>query len=521
MKSSTARKIYIILCIFLTCLASFLLLLFKSDIFFVHKKLISANDGQIADSLDGGVPPLVREIEKVITDGMTRGKIPGLSVVAVSGGETLFKAGYGYADIGIGSPATSGTLFQLGSDSKAFTALGVLKLQKDGVIDLGDSIASYIPWLKFYDGGKEADVTVGELLHHTSGIPARTIARIPESDDESGGAIESTVKTFSGSELDSPPGEKYEYATINYDILGLLIEYASGMRYEDYIQKYVLEPAGLHHTYLYQSQLKPEETAAGYKIGFFSPLYDKAPAYEGNKPAGYIVSSADDMALWLKLQLGTLPAAALSPDLINASHTPDLSVPPFGENMSYAAGWIVCDRDGTEILHSGSNPNFSSFIDFRPSEKLGVAVLCNMNSAYTADIAQSVMALLAHRAAPAGVGDFYGMVDTICVFVLFAAVCADLISFERLIRRLRSFRGDIAAKQPGERHTAKIIFFTALFLAIGAALYELPSLAFGGVTWRYLFVWYPVSGRYALISLCVLVGLTYLNVLLRPLRHRS
>ncbi|MBP2022486.1 CubicO group peptidase (beta-lactamase class C family) [Clostridium punense] len=173
------------------------------------------------------------KIEKFIEENMSGGSIPGLSVNIVKGDKTVYQKGFGYSDIDKKKPVTSQSLFEIGSNSKAFTGLGILSLEKSGQINLEDEVVKYIPWLKVKYKDKEVSITVEQLLYHTSGIPFKTIDKIPVSNEDN--ALEETVKTLVGIELDSEPGEKFQYATINYDVLGLIIEKVTGKTYENYI----------------------------------------------------------------------------------------------------------------------------------------------------------------------------------------------------------------------------------------------------------------------------------------------
>lgn len=145
------------------------------------------------------------EVEEFIMEQMDKGDIPGLSVTVVKDDKTIYEKGFGYADIESKIPVTPETLFELWSTSKAFTFLGVLNLEKNGVINLNDPITKYIPWLKLNYKGQEATISIQDILYHTSGIPFKTISQIPVSNNDDK-AIENTVRTLVGIELDSVPG---------------------------------------------------------------------------------------------------------------------------------------------------------------------------------------------------------------------------------------------------------------------------------------------------------------------------
>lgn len=524
MKKKISRKtIAFIVCLVVMSAAMILLIFRYYNLFRDTAQTILPNDRPVNAEPDKDTQKLFSEVEGLISKKMNEAMIPGLSVAIVKDGETIYKSGFGYADLDSSKEVTSDTLFQLGSNSKAFTALGVFQLQKDVLIDLQDPISKYIPWLKLYYDGKEANVTIEEFLHHTSGISSNTLDKIPELTEENEDAIEKTVRTLVDLQLVNKPGEKYEYATINYDVLGLLIEMVSGMKYEDYIQKYVLDTAGLRNTYMYRSRIDANEMASGYKIGFSSPQYYKAPRYEGNKPAGYIISNANDMAEWLKIQMGTSTSSSLDNELVEKTHIPNLSVATFGKEMAYAAGWIVYNNDGIEILHSGSNPNYSSFIVFRPEERIGIAVLCNIKSSYTLNIAQSIMELfLQNQKSSDSVVDYNLKIDMVCVIIILISILIACLTIYPLIRSVCQL---VRKKEKLHLHKTKTIIkisiISIIFLLLNCILYFLPYFLFNRVTWNYIFIWYPVTVKAALYLIYMCLWLLYLNVALKLARKND
>ncbi len=478
---------------------------------------IMPNDKYINSEIDEDTQKQLSDVEELVIQKMNAAMIPGLSVAIVKEGETVYKSGFGYADLASGKEVTSDTLFQLGSNSKAFTALGVFQLQKDGLIDVKDSITKYIPWLKLFYEDKETNVTIEDFLHHTSGIPSNTINKIPQLDEENKDAIEKTVRTIVGLHLVNKPGDKYEYVTINYDVLGLLIEKISGIKYEDYIQKYVLDPGGLINTYMFRSQADNHEMASGYKIGFFSPKYYKAPRYEGNKPAGYIISNANDMAEWLKIQLGTCISSTLDSDLVEESHKP--GVETFGTEMYYAAGWNVFNNDGTEIYHGGRNPNYSSYIVFRPDDKFGVAVLCNIKSNNTMDIGESILELFVHNKKSSGIiADENIALDKVCAVIIFIAIPTLCLLIGLLIHLVFQFAGK---KQKlnltDKKQILKCLILLSIFLLVCIILYFLPYFLFNKAIWSFIFIWYPSTVKIALYSIYICLALLNIYIALKLL----
>lgn len=171
-------------------------------------------------------------IQEFITEAQRVSRTPGIAISVVTENETdIFFTGVAH---GSDNVAVYGdTLFELASVSKAFTALGVLYLEEQGLLSLEDSIADHLPWLTFQYNGQAMDMQVLRLyhfMHHTSGLSVLTTPGF--------GTLQSGVEALVGAELAFFPGERMEYGNGNYNILGLVIERVSGQSYESFIQLY-------------------------------------------------------------------------------------------------------------------------------------------------------------------------------------------------------------------------------------------------------------------------------------------
>jgi hypothetical protein len=224
-------------------------------------------------------------------------------------------------------------------------------------------------------------MTLRQLLHHTSGISWKSICNIPEGNADD--ALEQTVKNIVGIKLKYPPGQRFAYATINYDIIGAVIENVSGLPFENYMQQTVFEPLELIHTRVKGRAEKGNPyMAAGYKTGIFLPGKYDAPIYRGNSPAAYVISNAKDIARWLRVQVGLEDTPLKS--LIRKTHIPDKTVQPHRLIKShYAMGWFVYKKEKGRLGHLGMNPNFTCEISLRPRGKRAVAICTNSNSMYS------------------------------------------------------------------------------------------------------------------------------------------
>lgn len=424
-------------------------------------------------------------IDKEVRTRLKEGNIPGLSLVVVNGNKVLFKS-YGYANVENKIPVTKNTLFQLGSCSKAFTALAIMQLAGKGVVNLDENVSAYIPWFSVYYKNAKVNITLNQLLHHTSGIPWNTIAKIPQTDAPD--ALEQTIKAIENVRLHKLPGKQFEYATINYDILALVIEQVTKQSFEDYLKYQVLTPLRLDFTSI-GTPVDSSAMSTGYKIGFFKPRKYTAPVFKGNNAAGYVITNATDMAKWLKYQMGTgNTPLALS---IEQTHQGDETVPP-NKNMSYAAGWYKSLNGDNLVFHSGLNPNFTSFVGFNSKKKFGIAILANSNSAYTEIIGNSLLRILAGEEVEKDImpddnnDRAYSTVSIVLVgymlalFAFMGYVIFDIIRKNRVAERINLFK------------IRDALFSIVLSVPFLYGLYKLPG-AIAGFTWDAMMVWMPFS----------------------------
>lgn len=435
----------------------------------------------------------IRQIEQFVEQQRNAGRIPGISLVIVEKGKTVYQQGFGYADVKTKQPVTGATSFEIGSTTKAFTGLAILQLEREGRLKRTDDIRKYIPWLELTYNGEPQAITIDQLLHHTSGIASNTITLIPESD--AANALESTVQMLTSQPLNRKPGSSFEYATINYDVLGLVIEMVTKKPYDVYMKEHILEPIGMNESFVGLHQVQATEMAAGYKIGWMKARGYTPPVYRGNIPAGYIVSNTNDIAKWLNVQLGTAPSHAVDQRLINESHIPDQTVEPFDENTYYAAGWGIQQNNGkTYVLHAGENPTFSSYFIMRPDEQLGVAVLANMKTGYTTAIGQGVMGLWEGRSASQPHSDSFQELDRIVTLLSIAVVVFGALFLGLTLGLVRKLARN-------QRHWTRLtgkrlplfILHLLLVAASSALVISAPNLLLGGLPWAFIQVWAPAS----------------------------
>ncbi|MEI4801860.1 serine hydrolase domain-containing protein [Bacillus sp. NPDC077411] len=435
----------------------------------------------------------IQKIEQFVEEQRSISKIPGISLVIVEKGKTVYQKGFGYADVKAKTPVTSNTLFEIGSTTKAFTGLAILQLEKEGLLKQSDDVRKYIPWLELKYNGEPQTITLNQLLHHTSGIASNSITQIPESNADN--ALELTVRKLLNQQLNRKPGSSFEYATINYDILGLVIESVTKQPYDIYMKKQILEPIGMKDSFVGLHQVQSTEMASGYKRGFMKEQYYTPPIYRGNIPAGYLISNTNDIAKWMKLQLGNDPSNTIDKQLIQESHIPDQSVEPFDKDTYYASGWAVIKKNEKQyIFHAGENPTFTSYFIMQPDEQLGVAILSNMNTNFTTAIGEGVMDLWEGNNVTNHHSDNYQKLDRFVTILCIVVGCLGLFF---ILLSLRIIRKLVRKQRVRTSLNAKRILLLSIHTLIVAAILTLtimfPKILLGGWSWAFIKVWAPTT----------------------------
>ncbi len=160
--------------------------------------------------------------------------------------------------------------------------------------------------------------------------------------------MEKTAKGLKGVELSHKPGSTFEYATINYDVLGYIIEQASGQPYEQYMAEHVFKQLDMSNTYAGRHAGDDGDVSSGFKIGFLKARAYDAPEYRGNTPAGYIITNAEDVSKWLRSQLNHSDGDISR--LIEQSHLPDKSVKTDEPCITVRDGQFLKKGQGQRIV---------------------------------------------------------------------------------------------------------------------------------------------------------------------------
>lgn len=330
-------------------------------------------DGSIGDAVvevdvdaDAGDPfdPAIRErLDALLMDAPDVVGAPGITIRVSSPTLGNYAAAAGLASTRDGTTMEPDDRLRVGSITKTFTAALTLLLIQDGLIGIDDTVDGWVPGFDFGDG-----VTVRTLLDHQGGIYNYTddAAFVPLGADP---ADPIDVVRFADSHgRVHPPGEAYSYTNTGYFLLGLIIEAATGERYDQALRERILDPQGLADSYS-----QPAESDAAFVRGHTlgneaTDLVHASWAWS----AGGMISNGRDLCTWIdRVATGEIVGddtdAMLGPALL-ADGTPT----PYGYGIQrmQRAGWAV-------VGHTGSTMGFRGELFFEPTSHTCVAILTN------------------------------------------------------------------------------------------------------------------------------------------------
>ena len=319
-----------------------------------------------------------RAIDQYMESKMRLPRIPGLALAIVKDDQIVYLKAYGQADPS-GRPMTPQTPLVLGSVTKSFTALAVMQLVEAGKVELDAPVQKYIPWFQVADQNASAQITVRQLLYQTSGLP---MLREPQFwTDQDAGALERTVRFLAGVQMSAPPGQGYEYSNANYETLGLIVQMVSGVSYEDYVRQNIFAPLEMKNSFASQDEALRHGMATGHRWWYGFPVAVTFPYNRSELPAGYLISSTEDMAHYL---IAEMNGGRFGNSSVLSSAGMALTQTAPSRN-NYAMGWEVIDIDGRRLVnHDGGTGHFQTSVFFDPKERVGVFVGMNVMSALDA-----------------------------------------------------------------------------------------------------------------------------------------
>ena len=314
------------------------------------------------------------------------GVFSGVALVADASGVVL-QEGYGYANLEWNIPNTPEVRYRVGSISKQFTAAVVMKLVEDGALSFDSTLTELLPWYRADTGSQ---VTIRQLLNHTSGIDRSGVPRMIAEHSCCPMPLLEEVTNYCSGDLEWQPGSKFAYNNAGYLILGAVIEEVTGVTYAEALQEKILAPVGMKDTGLDDPSVVLPRRAAGYDLtdeGIRTPSFVHATLASS---AGGVYSTVGDLFLWDR--------ALDSDDILAESTRRGMFTPGLGD---YGYGWFIMDMPvgpdhavRSVIRHPGQGDGFRSIFWRIPEDEITIILINNVGKPSLAAMAEGILDVL-------------------------------------------------------------------------------------------------------------------------------
>ena len=335
---------------------------------------------------------VVAQLEPEIRRAMVEGKIPSLAIALTDRRDELWSGAYGESNLWARTPATTETVYLIGSTFKAQSTVALLQQMERGAFALDDPVGDHLDGLVIRGEDIERPVTFRHLLTHTSGMPVDFGPHALWGD-----SAPLSLDAYLGDSLrvDTPPLEGVVYSNMAYSLVGHLVERFSGVPYKQYVRDSVWGVLGMTSTAFNPSPEMAERLAVPYVPDEDSGRNAPTQRLTANVwPAGIVYGTVHDQAAWVRFNLGDgmwgderlLRTATL--DEMHSLQYEQFAGTPMGggwgyENPGYGLTWWISTRDGERFFaHSGSVPGYTAFASGNRTRGFGVALLTNGNRAH-------------------------------------------------------------------------------------------------------------------------------------------
>jgi CubicO group peptidase (beta-lactamase class C family) len=315
-------------------------------------------------------------------------RLPSVSAGVVRGGGLVWSAGRGQIRGSTGPAPDAGVQYRAGSISKTFIAVAVMRLRDDGSIDLSDPIGAHI------DAAGAADLTIGQLLSHTSGLRAETAGpwweRVP------GKSMADLAALSLGPDAARlRAGRKYHYSNVGFALLGELISRLHDAPWYEVIAEQLLAPLGMNRT----TPGPQAPYATGFAVHPHADLLLREPEHDSGAmaPAGQLWTTVADLARWARFLAGDtdglLDAATLA-EMREPIAIADTAGQPW--TTGYGLGLQVWNTGGARSYgHNGTMPGFFAALKIEADGGDAVAVLSSSTGGFSDSLPADLLRILA------------------------------------------------------------------------------------------------------------------------------
>lgn len=365
-------------------LTTLLVLLILSEILFSQTNLIFA---EVNSESSSSIVDVINRFDIFFLQKLVEDDVPGAAVAIVKDDQIIYINTYGVREVGQPEKVDLHTAFRLASVSKGFASVLTGILAKDGILNWDDKVIKYLPRFALKNPWETKNLTIKNLLSHTSGLPAHTYTNLLD-EDLPLGDIYQKLKDIS---LITPVGKVYSYQNVLYGLISDIVKSATGREYAQLVTDHIFQPLGMYDASLGKETFTDFNNCASphTQQGFGWAATEVKQGYYNVLPAAGVNASILDMARWLRAMMGGAPET-IAPEVIQQVTSPIIKTPhekykhrwrDHLRDAHYALGWRIYDYAGTTIVyHGGWVQGFRAEMGFIPEEKIGIVVLLNCES---------------------------------------------------------------------------------------------------------------------------------------------
>lgn len=328
------------------------------------------------------------KIDSMVNDALVKFKVAGACVAVVKDGKVIHSKGYGVTSVQTKQPVNELTNFQIASNSKAFTTAALAILNEQGKLKWTDRVKDFIPEFRMYNDYVTENFTIEDLLTHRSGM-GLGVGDLMFFPDGSDFTVKDVVTDFQYFKPQSAFRTKFDYDNLLYIVAGEVIARVSGMSYENFVQKRIIEPLQMNHTYV--GSLLTDKVNLAMPHSATTGTIRQIESYEIGigSAAGGIFSNANDMAKWVLMHLNKGKYGENNSRLFSAQNQQQMwtihTVLPSNQSArynshfaGYGLGWFLKDMKGNlYVQHTGGLPGMLSEVTMIPDLNLGIIVFTN------------------------------------------------------------------------------------------------------------------------------------------------
>lgn len=310
---------------------------------------------------------------------MAEHRIPGIALAIIQNGSIVKTQAYGVADVEQQVPVRLETVFEIGSVTKQFTAVGILLLAQEGKLSVDDKIGKYLKDIP----GTWTNITIRHLLTHGSGI--KNYTGMSGFELNSNLTQQQFIDQMRQHPLNFQPGESFAYCNTGFNLLGYIIENVSGTNYWEYMSARIFRPLGMTKTTDRRPSTIIPNRAHGYEQTnrvWINRDYDLTDVFS----AGAMVSTVGDLVKW--------NAALDGDELLNAATKAAMwtaAANTQSRSAKYGFGWFIDVVEGHKnVGHGGSTSGFSASLQRFPDDKLAVIILTNTDQQIATTLAKKI-----------------------------------------------------------------------------------------------------------------------------------